>query len=197
MGRVKLPPCELNKGCSLWCTVWLLQRSQFWLHVGNCFFDLHFVAFVITIIHNSLPQQTLTLFICSAHRWPNLAQLLMLFLDHPVMSDSLWLCGLQHSRSPCPSSSPRVCPSSCSLHWRCHPAISSSDTIFSLCRQSFPASGTLPVSHLFTSGNQNTGASALALVLPMSIQGWFPLGLTGLISLLSKKLSGVFSSTTV
>ena len=112
----------------------------------------------------------------------------MLFFSHPVMSDFLWPRGLQHSRSPCPSSSPRVCPSSCSLHWWCHPAISSSDTIFSLCPQSFPASGTFPVSHLFTSGDQNTGASALALVLPMSIQGWFPLGLTGLISLLSKTL---------
>ena len=112
----------------------------------------------------------------------------MLFFSHPVMSDLLWSRGLQHSRSPCPSSSPRVCPSSRSLHWWCHPAISSSDTIFSLCPQSFPASGTFPVSHLFTSGDQNTGVSALALVLPMSIQGWFPLGLTGLISLLSKTL---------
>ena len=105
--------------------------------------------------------------------------------------------GLQHARPACPSPSPGICPSSCPLNQWYHPAISSSDAIFSLPLQSFPASGTLPVSHLFTSGNQNTGASVLALVLPMSIQGWFPLGLTGLISLLSKKLSGVFSSTTV
>ena len=97
--------------------------------------------------------------------------MLLLLFSHTVVSNSLQPHRLQHSRPPCPSSSPRVCLSSCSLHWRCHPAISSSDTIFSLPLQSFPASGTLPVSHLFTSGNQNTGASVLALVLPMSIQG--------------------------
>ena len=79
----------------------------------------------------------------------------------------------------------------------CHLAISSSDALFPFCPQSFPASGTLPVSHLFASNDQNTEASALASVLPVNIQGWSPLRLTGLISLLSKGLSGVFSSTTV
>ena len=90
-----------------------------------------------------------------------------------------------------------VCPSSCPLHQWCHPAISSSDALFAFCPQSLPASGTFPVSWLFTSDDQNTGASASASVFPMSIQGWFPLRLTGLISLLSKGLSRVFSSTTV
>ena len=70
-------------------------------------------------------------------------------------------------------------------------------TLFSLCPQSFPVSGTFPMSLLFPSGDQNTGASASAPVLPMNIQGWFPLGLTGLISVLSKALSTIFSSTTV
>ena len=113
------------------------------------------------------------------------------------MSDSLRAHVLQHARLPCPSPSPGVCPGSCSLHQWCHPAISPSDTLFSFCPQSFPASGTLPVNHLFTSNDQNTGASASASVLPVIIQGWSPLKLTGLISLLCKGLSGVFSSMTV
>ena len=89
--------------------------------------------------------------------------------------------------------SAKVCPSSCSLHWWCHAAISSSDALF-FCPQCFPASGTFSMSQLFTSGDQNIGVSASASVLPMNIQGGFPLGLTGLISVLSKGLSGVFSS---
>ena len=75
-------------------------------------------------------------------------------------------------------------PSSCPLYWWSHPAISSSDALFSFCPQSFPTSGTLPMSQLFISDDQNTVASASASVLPMSVQGWFPLRLTGLISLL-------------
>ena len=74
----------------------------------------------------------------------------------------------------CPSPSPEVCLSSCPLHWWCHLAILSSDALCFFCPQSFPASGTFPMSWLFASGDQNTGASAS--VLPMSIQYWFPLG---------------------
>ena len=88
---------------------------------------------------------------------------------------------------------PIVCPSSCSLHQWCRPAISSPDALFSFCPQSFPASGTFPVSCPLTSDVQNTGASAS--VIPVNIQGWSPLRLTGLISLLSKGIPGVFSST--
>ena len=102
-----------------------------------------------------------------------------------VTFDSLWLHGLQHARPPCPSPSSKVCLSSCPLHQWCHPAIPSSDALF--CSQSFLASGTFPMNWLFTSGDQNTGASFSASVLPMSIQGWFPLRLTDLISLLSKE----------
>ena len=115
----------------------------------------------------------------------------------PVMSDSLWSHGHQHARTPCPSSSPGVCPSSCSLHWWCCPSISSSDALFFFYTQSFPESGTFPMSLLFVSHDQNTGASASAWVLPVNIQGWSPLRVTGLISLLSKGLWGVFFSTTV
>ena len=104
-----------------------------------------------------------------------------------VAQSCLTLCDLMDCSTPglCPSQSPEVCPSSCSLHRWCHLAISSSDTLFSFCLQSFPASGTFPMSQLFTLDNQNTGVSASASVLPMSIQSWFPLKLTGLISSLS------------
>ena len=103
------------------------------------------------------------------------------------MFDSLWPHGLQHGvySNPCPLS-----------QW-CHPAISSSVVPFSSCLQSFPASGSFPVSQLFTSGGQRIGASASASVLPMNIWGWFPLGWTGWISLQPKGLSRVFSNTTV
>ena len=110
------------------------------------------------------------------------------------MSNSLWPHGLQHTRPSRPSLSPKARPSSCPLHWWFHPATSSSDTLSSFCPESFPASRTFPMSWLLASDDQNTGDSAS--VLPR-IQGWFPLRLTGLISLLSKGLSGVFSSTTV
>ena len=119
----------------------------------------------------------------------------LLFFSHPAVSNSLRPHGLQHTRRPCPSKSPKICPSSCPLHRWSHPATSSSDTLLSFCPQSFPASGTFPMSQLFVSDDQNTGTSASASVLPMRIQGWFPLRWTGLISLLSRGLSGVFSST--
>ena len=109
----------------------------------------------------------------------------------------LWPHGLQHSRPPCPSLSPRVGSNLCPLSQWCHPTIASSVISFSPCLQSFPASGSFPVSQLFESGGQTIGASALASVLPMNIQDWFPLGLTGLISLQSKGPSRVFSNTSV
>ena len=96
------------------------------------------------------------------------------------MSDSLCTCGLQHARLPCPSLSSRVCSNSCPLSWWCHQTISSSVTLFSSCLQSFPASGSSPVSWLLASGSQSIRASNSASVLPVNIQGSFPLGLTGL-----------------
>ena len=142
------------------------------------------------------------------------------------MSDSLWPYGLQHTRLPCPSPTPRACSNSYpklmsiksvmpSNHlilcypllllslfpyttlFRSHPSISSSVIPFSCCLQLFPASGSFPMSWLFTSGGQSVGASAVASVLLIYIQGWFPLGLTDLISLLSKGLSRLFSNNTV
>ena len=98
---------------------------------------------------------------------------------HPT----LWPHGLQHPRPPCPSPPPGVCSNSCPLSWWCHPTISSSVVPFSSCLQSFPASGSFLITQLFASGGQSIGASVS--VLPMKIQDWFPLGLTGLISLRS------------
>ena len=121
--------------------------------------------------------------------------ILLLLFSHSVMSNSLWPHGLQHAGLPCPSLSSGVWSSSCSLSWWCHPTISSSVAPFSSFPQSFPASGSFQMSQLFASGGQITGA--LAAVLPMNIQGLFPFGLTGLISLLSKGLSRAFCSTTI
>ena len=113
------------------------------------------------------------------------------------MSDSLWPQGLWHSRLPCPSLSLGVFSNPCPSSKWCHPTISSSVVPFSSCLQSFPASGSFPMSPFFASGGQSIGASASASVFPMNSQDLFPLGLTGWISLLSKGLSRVFSSTTI
>ena len=104
---------------------------------------------------------------------------------------------LQHSRLLSPSLSPGVCSNSCPLSQWCHPTISSSVALFSSYPQSFPGSGSFPMSRLFTSGGQSIGALASASVLPMSIQGWFPSRLAGLIYLLSKGLWRAFFSTAV
>ena len=110
----------------------------------------------------------------------------LLLFSRSVMSDSFWLHRLQHTRPPCPSPSPGVCSNSCPLSQWCHPTISFSVIPFSSCLQSFPASGSFSGSLLFLSGGQSIGVSASASVLPMNIQGWFPLGLTGLISLCTR-----------
>ena len=101
-------------------------------------------------------------------------------LSCSVMSDSMWPHRLQHTRLPCPSPTPRACSDSCPSSWWCHPTVSSPVTPFSSCLQSFPVSGFFPVSQFFTSDGQSIGVSASASVLPMNIQGWFPLdGLVG------------------
>jgi len=101
---------------------------------------------------------------------------------------TLWPHGLKHARLPCSSPTPGACSNSCPSSWWCHPSISSSAVPFSSRLQSVPASGSSPMNQFFASGGQNIGASALASVLPKNVQDWFPLGLTGLISLLSKEL---------
>ena len=111
------------------------------------------------------------------------------------MSNSLQLHGQQHTRLPCPPPTPGAYSNSCPLNQSCHPTISSSVVPFSSCLQSLPASKSFPVNQFFASDGQSIGASTLASVFPMNIQDWFPL--TGLISLLSRRLSRVFSNTTV
>ena len=114
-----------------------------------------------------------------------------------VVTNSLQPHGLQHARPLCPSPAPRVYSNSCPFCQWCHPDFSSSVVPFSSHLQSFPASGSFPMSQFFPSGSQSTGVSASASVLAMNIQDWLPLGWTGWISLLSKWLSRVFSNTAV
>ena len=113
------------------------------------------------------------------------------------MSNSLRPYGLQHTRLPCPSPTPRACSNLCPSSQWCHPTISPFVIPFSCCLQSFPASGSFPRSQFFTSDGQNIRVSASASVFPVNMQDWFPLGLTGLISLQSKGLSRVFSNSSV
>ena len=183
-------------------------------HLKGTTFNVHILlhCWLRELVHNILPIHILVKFsipiekplpgipriwgvqIETQHVKAAALEMLLLF-SCPIISNSLWPHGLQHARLPCPSPSPEVHPSSCPLLWWCHPANSFSNALFSFCPQSFPASETFRMSQLFASDNQNTGVSALASIFPMSIQGWFPLRLTGLILLLSKGLSGVFCST--
>ena len=126
-----------------------------------------------------------------------LLQTLSVQFSRSVVSNTLLPHGLQHAMLPCPSPTPRACSNSCPSNRWCHPTISSSVILFSSCPQSFPASGSFPVSQFFASGSQSTGASASTSVLPMNTQDWSPLGWTSWISLQSKGLSRVFSNTTV
>ena len=133
------------------------------------------------------------------YRWATWESLSLMFLvvqllSHAWLFETPWIAAHEASLSLPISWSLLKFMSIASVH--VHSAISFSDTLFS-CSQSFPVSGTSPISWLFTSDDQNTGASALAWVLPTNIQGWFPLRLIGLTSLLSERHSGVFSSTTV
>ena len=118
-------------------------------------------------------------------------------VSHSVVSDYLWPHESQHVRPPCPSSTPGVHPNPCPLSQWCHPTISFSVTPFSSCPQSFPTSGSFEMSQLFASCGQSIGVSTSTSVLPMNTQDWSPLGWTAWISLQSKRLSRVFSNTTV
>ena len=131
---------------------------------------------------------------CSSWLWTEFSFCLVVvqLLSHVWLFDTPWTAAQQASR---PSQSPRVCSNSRPLSQWCPPTISSSASLFFFCLQSFPAAGSFPMSCLFASGGQSIGASAS--VLPMTIHGWLPLELTGLISLLSKGLSRVFSRTTI
>ena len=126
-------------------------------------------------------------YVCTQHQFSSVTQ----------SCPTLWPHGLQHFRLPCPSPNPRTCQNSCPSSLWCHRTLSSSVITFSFCLQSFPASESFQMSLLLCIRWPSIGASASASVLLMNIQDWFPLGLTGLISLLSKGLPRVFSNTTV
>ena len=117
--------------------------------------------------------------------------------SHSVVSNPLWPHESQHVRPPCPSPTPRVHLNSCPSSRWCYPVISSSVISFSSCPQSLPASGSFPISQVFTWGGQSIGVSASASVLPVNTQDWFPLEWTGWISLQFKWLWRVFPNTTV
>ena len=135
-----------------------------------------------------------SIFPCFSWPWQFWGVLSSVQFTRSVVSDSLWPHGLQPAKLPCPSPTPGAYSNSCPLSWWCHPTISSSVVPFSSPLLSFPASGSCAMSRLFASDSQSIGASAS--VLPVNIQGWFPLGGTGWISLQSKGLSRVFSNTT-
>ena len=149
-------------------------------------FLLHKVSLVTAAIHNKSS-------VIYSLLYPHFSSVQF---SRSVVSDSLWPHELQHAGLPCPST-PRACSNWCPSSQWSHPTISSSVIPFSSCLQSFPASGSFPANQFFASGDQSIGVSASASVLPMNIQDWFPGGLTGLIFLLSKGLSRVFSNTTV
>ena len=117
--------------------------------------------------------------------------------SHSVVSNFLQPHEAQHARPPCPLPTPRIYSNSCPLNWWCHPTISSSVISFFSCPLSFPASRSFPMSQFFASGGLSIGVSALTSLLPMNTQDWSPLGWTGWLSLQTKGLSRVFSSTTI
>ena len=141
----------------------------------------------------------MTLWYHRAFHVPSLMQFNLPWLNAVAVRSlsKVWLRGLEHARLLCPPRSPGVCSDSCLLSQWCYLTISSSATPFSFWLQSFPASGSFPVSQFFTSGGHGIEMSASASVLPMNIKDWSPLGWTGWISLQSKGLSRVFSNTTV
>ena len=165
------------------CVVRWLPKLEY--DVNTCFTSHNYYVADFAVIVN-----TLKLYFHS-----NLWVYISVQFSQLVMSDSLQPDGLQHARLPCPSPTPRACSNLCPWSWWCHPTIWSSVIPFSSFLQSFPASGAFPMSQYFTSGGQSIGATASESVIPMDIQDWFPLGLTGLIIWQYKVLSRVFNTT--
>ena len=168
-----------------WCAVILI--------FGGSKIDLHMV---VSFFFISMPtcniNHPLILLLCVSQSVSSVSQ-----FSCSVVSNFLWPHESQHARPPCPSPSPGVYTNSCPSSWRRHPAISSSVVPFFSCPQALPASGSFPMSQFSQWGGQSTGVSASTSGLPMNTQDWSPLGWTGWISLQSRGLSRVFSSTTV
>ena len=184
-----------SKGSHLWARKRALMRNQIDQHLefqppemwerSFCYYLSHLVCSILSWQPKQTNRRERSERLRSCFKgthWPNLGQLELQnewtdsHFSCSVMSDSLQPCGLQQVRLPCPSPTPGAYLNSCPSCWWCHPTISSSVIPLSSCLQSFPTSGSFPRSQLFASGGQSIGVWALALVLPMNIQGWFPLG---------------------
>ena len=133
----------------------------------------------LEVVKQEMARVNMDILGISKLRWTGMGEFNSVQFSCSVTSDSLRPHELHHARPPCPSPTPRVHPDSCASSWWCHPAISSSVVPFTSCPQSLPASGSFPMSQLFTSGGQSIGVSASASVLPMNTQDWSPLGWTG------------------
>ena len=182
---------NVKHGSSVNCDIgWIREMSSFYLSPSSNFLFFPNFPFMISVCSENSPA-----FQKNPLNFWNQEKRVQ--FSRSVVSDSLQLHGLQHTRPPCPSPTPRIYSNSGPSSRWCHPTISSSVVPFSSCLQSLPASGSFPMSQFFTSGGQSIGVSASASVLPMNIHYWFPLGRTGWISLQSKGLSRVFTNTTV
>ena len=159
-------------------------------HEGNETHKRKYISYLLTgrinIVNTSILPTAIYISLQSLSKFQNFSQnkqknsttcIKLLLFSCQVMSESYWRHRLQRARLPCPLPSPRICPSSCPLNWWCHPTISSSVSLFFFCLQSFPASGSFPMSQLFTLGGQCIGASASVLL--KSVWSWFLLRLTG------------------
>ena len=180
---------------SLFPSLWKIRRDWRYYIIG-IFLDLYsgISSFIVSLYFISVKIYYPLVYILLRSK---VYQFSSVQFSHSVMSDSLQPHESQHVRPPCPSTTLGVHSNSCPSSWWYHPAIESSVIPFSSCPQSLPASGSFPISQLFAWGGQNTGVSASASVLSMNTQNWSPLGWTGWLSLQSKGLSRVFSSTTV
>ena len=176
---------------SLSCIFTLLNLRAVWISCWNVF------SLTVFLSHIQTHPSILCNMMLDLEFWIHFFFVSSDQLSHSVMSDSLQPHGLQHARLPCPSPTPGACSNSCPLCQWCNPTFLSSVVPFSSCLQSFPASGSFPMSQFFPLGGQSIEVSAWATVLLMNIQDWSPLVWTDWISLLFKRLSRVFSNTTV
>ena len=165
---------------------WIKHKFYSFIHTFIIFWSIVDTFIFLCVQFDALEHKQI-----SVIPWYHLVQ-----FSCSVMSDSLWPHGLQHARLPCPLPTPGAYSNSCPLSWWCHLTIFPSVVPFSSYLQSFPASGSFPVSQVFVSGGQRIGVSASSSIFLMNIQDWFPLKLTSLTSFQSKGLSRVFSNTT-
>ena len=196
---------EVREKDMFWCILWVPLSSCYFhtchslpmlLSTSNFPSQMLLWLTYSELRHNKYKYNIFHLYLVLEYKWNRLFHWLYPLpvnnpyqFSHSLVSDSLWPHGLQHTRPPCPSPTPRACSHSWPSSQWYHPTISSSVIPFSSCLQSFPVPESFPMSQFFTSGGQSFGVSASISVFPMNIQDWFPLGLTGLISFQSKGLS--------